>query len=284
MATEHHAGNLAQKEAQAQGKTNLRASTVEQFVRCPYQYFQFHVMGKQKRRPSAAAYLGTSVHKGMEVGLTEKIKTGALPPKSVVLDAAHEEWMNLSSDEDIEYNENSNENFSTVDEAVVTGAGIYYEELMPTIQPTATERVLVKPIDHPIFANIQGSIDIEEERGVSDLKVTKDKTQGAKHVLQLSVYGYLRQEEGTPVSYANIDNVIKGRKLGSSKMRTARLAVKANADFAKFWIDKILETTAEFHVTGNENLFRGTSPSNSFLCNPNWCTLWDECPYVAGYR
>lgn len=276
-----HAGNEIAAEARKLGKINLRASTIEQFIRCPYQYYSFHIAGEQTRAPSAAASLGTAVHKAMEVGLLEKIETGSLPPMSVLEDAAHENWMAASQDDEMMYNEATGENFDTVDKAVIAGANIYGTELMPTLEPIATERVFTHKIeDHPIIHALQGSIDIEEERGCGDLKVTKDRTQGNKHILQLSTYAHLRELNDLESPYSFIDNVIKGRKLGT-KMRTERMPVVVKTDYAKFWIDQILETTAEFHKTGNELLFRGTNPTNNFLCNPKWCSKWDTCPYVA---
>ena len=278
-----HAGNEIAKEAVKLGKFNLRASSIGQFIRCPYQYFQFNIAGAHRGRPSAAAALGTAVHKAMEVGLLEKIATGSLPPLSVLEDAAHQNWMAASEDEEMEYNENNGESFDVVDRMVVGGARIYGKELMPSIEPIATERVFTKIIEgHPLIHAVQGSIDIEEERGVSDLKVTKDKTSGSKHILQLSTYAHLRNENGLPTTYSSIDNVIKGRKLDPHKMRTERIDVKVAPEYAKHWIDQILETTKEFHKSGDEKLFRGTSPDNNFLCNPNWCSLWDSCPHVAG--
>ena len=279
-----HEGNKVAAEARKLGKINLRASTIEQFIRCPYQYYSFHIAGEDKRRPSAAASLGTAVHKAMEVGLLEKIATGSLPPMSVLEDAAHENWMHASKADDMEYNDATGENFDTVDKAVISGAKIYGTELMPTIEPIATERVFTHMVeDHPIIHALQGSIDIEEERGCGDLKVTKDKTQGTKHVLQLSTYAHLRELNDLETPYSFIDNVIKGRKLGN-KMRTERMPVAVKTDYAKFWIGQILETTREFHRTGNELLFRGSNPTNNFLCNPKWCSKWSSCMYVAGLR
>lgn len=280
-----HAGNEVAKEAVKLGKFNLRASSIGQFIRCPHQYFQFNIAGAYRGAPSAAAALGTAVHKGMEVGLLEKIATGKLPPVSVITDAAHQNWMAASEDDELTYNDGGGESFTSVDDMVVSAAKNYRLDLMPSIEPIATERVLTRIIEnHPLIHAVQGSIDIEEERGVSDLKVTKDKTTAAKHIIQLSTYKLLREENDLPTMYATIDNVIKGRKMDPNKVRTERIDVKVSTAYARHWINQILATTEEFHKTGDDLLFRGTSPDNNFLCNPNWCSIWDTCPHVAGLR
>lgn len=280
-----HEGNKIAEEAKAQGKINLRASTIEQFVRCPWQYYQIHILGNDKRRPSAAAALGTAVHYGAEVALKEKMETGKLPPLSVVQDATHESWMKQSEDEDMEYNTDGGENFNSIEAVSQAGSTLFYKDLAPIIEPVGVETVYTKELDnHPIFHSIQGSMDIVEERGVQDLKVTKDKTTASKHILQLGVYAYLRELNGETVTYAGIPNIIKGRKMDASKVRAENIAVKVAPDYAKFHIDKIIRVTEKFHKTGDEDLFHGTSPSNSFLCNEKWCSVWDSCPHTAGLR
>ena len=77
------------------GKFVIRPSAIQQFINCPAQWFRANIVG-DFIKPAAAAEAGTALHKGAEIGYTEKIKTGNLPPVSVLTDVVVEEWKTLA--------------------------------------------------------------------------------------------------------------------------------------------------------------------------------------------
>lgn len=253
------------------GKVTLRPSSIQQFLNCPAQWFRGAVL-RDYQKPSAAAEAGSSLHKGAEVGYEEKIKTGRLPPLSVVTDAVNEEWKQRNEELDITYNKGETfENFQT---ELIGDISTYYTKIMPETQPIAVEKHY-EPIklEHPIFSNIGGTIDIDLEGGLADIKRTKVKSSAPKYVLQLSTYALIKQHNGALCVNADIHNVVRGKDVNVFKL-------DINIDYAKFVINEILDTTREFFETGNPRLFRGSSPNTNYLCSPKWCGYWDKCEYV----
>lgn len=261
------------KEAQeANGKLVIRPSGVQQFISCPAQWFRVHIL-KDYQRPSAAASLGTSLHKGAEVGYTEKIKTGSLPPLSVLEDVAVETWKICNQEEDLEYKEG--DDFNSVQNDLLHGLGCYYKAIMPTTNPSSVEQRYTIEIDSPVVQSISGTIDIDLPNGLADIKVTGKKTQASKYVVQQSIYALLKEQNGEACDTASIHNVVRGKEATTLEMPLKK-------DYAKFWINTILDTLEEFDQTKNPKLFRGCSPTSNFLCSPSWCGFWDKCPFVKG--
>lgn len=257
-----------------EGKLRLRPSSLQQFLGCPAQWFQASVFNNFQR-PAAAAVAGTSLHKGAEVGYTDKINTGNLPPISFLTDVVVETWKEINEDNDLEYGKG--EDYYSYESDLVKGMKDYYNELMPLTDPVAVEKRYTVKLDHPVFEDVSGSLDIVLDRGVVDLKHTKRKTNADKYVLQQSTYTWLRQQNGEVSNFNEIHNVIRGKG-------TERLALAPKVDYARQVINLILDTMEEFYETGDQNLFRGTNPYSYFLCSKQWCGYWNECPFVKGLR
>lgn len=262
------------KEAQENyGKLIIRPSGVQQFISCPAQWFRAQVL-RDFQRPSAAASLGTSLHKGAEVGYQEKIATGSLPPLSVLHDAAVETWK-ICNEQDLEYNEG--DTYESMESDLISSMESYYSVVMPVITPQAVEQRYTIPIDSPVVEALSGTIDIDLPQGLADIKVTKKKTTAGKYIVQQSLYALLKERNAEECEKGSIHNVVRGKSVEVLDIDLAK-------DYAKGWVNTIIDTLERFDETKDPLLFRGSSPNSNFLCSPTWCGYWDNCPFVRGLK
>ena len=108
-------------------KILLRASGIQQFVSCPRQWYNVHILGI-KIRPRAASRAGTSLHKASEIGYTEYLKNKQLAPVQDCVDAGIEEWRTLFKEEEPILDEGTTSN--DIEKLVQMGIVKYYAEIM----------------------------------------------------------------------------------------------------------------------------------------------------------
>lgn len=273
-----HAGNKAAAESEG---IVLRASTLAMYLRCPYQFFRTYINHskevEEKTKKSAAAALGTAVHKAMEVGLLYKRDVGN-PSYELMAKAALEEWNQLNKEGELWFNSSKGENKEDMETQLYELVKRYHQIFIPLIEPVHLERVLIMPVDNPIITHIQGSIDVEEKNGVRDLKITGRKTTAKSHILQLSVYSLLRKYNGEENDYGIIDNIVKNKSV-----TTDVIDVELKEAYTKNVIDTILAKTKQWYETKDDSIWYGSDPINNFLCTDVWCAVWDSCPYVKGW-
>lgn len=255
------------------GKIVLRPSSLQQFISCPMQWFRGALL-QDYRRPKSASEAGSSLHKGAEVGYSEKITTGALPPVSVIKDAIRDEWKTRNENEDIEFADG--EDYDSVQAELIEDADLYYPTMQVT-NPIAVETRYTFDIDHPIFSSVSGSIDIDLQGGLADIKRTNRATTTTKYLLQQSIYAWLKNESGNLCVEAFIHNVVKNKK-------AEVMSLNLNIEYAKYVVNTILDVTREFWETGNKNLFRGSNPISNYLCSPQWCGYWEKCDAIKHLR
>lgn len=255
------------------GKLIIRPSSVQQFINCPAQWFRANVVG-EFRKPAAAAEAGTALHKGAEVGYTEKIKTGSLPPVSFLTDVAVEEWKKLNEKE-VEYS--AGDDYDSYENDIVKGITEYRNLVMEDINPVAVENRYTIKIDSMIVESVSGTIDIDLDGGLADIKMTNKKPTLNKYTLQQSTYALLKEYNGKKCDFAEIHNVQRGKS-------AERMALGVEKEYAKTWVNTIIDTLESFAATKNVNLFRGSNPASNFLCSENWCGYWNKCPFVKGLR
>lgn len=263
------------KKIETEGKMILRPSMLQQFLGCPAQWFRAGLLNDYQK-PAAAATAGTSLHKGAEVGYTDKIKHGSLPPISYLTDVVVEEWRDLNEKQELEFGKD--EDYHTYERDLVKGITEYHSSVMPISDPIAVEKrydIMIE--DHPIFKGVGGTLDLVFEEGVGDIKFTKKKTTPGKYMLQQSTYALLRQKHGETCNFNQIHNVIRGKG-------AEILALRMNTAYAESVIRRILHVTKVFWETGETELFRGTNMHAYYLCSPTWCGYWDTCPYVKELR
>lgn len=257
----------------------LRPSSISGFIRCPYQWYLTMLKGR-RQRPAAASSAGTSVHAGAEHGYKQKIVLGELAKKSECIDIAVSIWDDINKESELEYNEGESREKYTDD--IVEGMDAYYDIVMCVTDPIAVERRYTIELDHPHFQALSGTLDVVLDDAIADIKFTKRASTIMHYTLQQSTYALLREANGEPINHLYIHNVVRPQAKKGAQILVGELPKQI--DYAKFWIDQILKTTAEYERTQDPLLFRGCSPDNNYLCNSQWCGFWHECPYVEGYR
>lgn len=256
------------------GKFIVRPSAIQQFINCPAQWFRANVI-QDPRKPAAAAEAGTSLHKGAEVGYTEKIKTGNLPPLSVLQDVVVETWKVCNSEQEVEFKDG--ETYQSYESDLLLGISEYHKIVMPDTNPKAVEKRYSIPIDSPVVCEVGGTIDIDLPEGLADIKMTNKKATLQKYVLQQSTYALLKEHNGEKCDFAEIHSVVR-------KKSAEKLELNVQKEYARTWVNTIIDTLEKFNDTGDVNLFRGSNPVSNFLCSSSWCGYWDKCPYVKGLR
>jgi len=323
MSNERHLGNKTQAELKKEtGKGVLRASSISTYARCPFSFFTkfLHNLPKaiERRkqdiptveeaqitriRYSAAASLGTAVHTGMETAIRAKIK-GEEPNINTVTIAALKEFETLSTEQDLWFNIDKGESKEVMLKQIPDLTKAYVEDILPYIDnPTATEEVYLVNINNPLLLSIQGSIDVEQENSVRDLKVTGAKAQIKRHLAQLSVYAWIREQNSKSTDRVYIDNIAKNSK----KITTAILEDKPKTLYIENVLEHIQYVTEQWYESGcigagsdlidlltNEKrkdelnylklLFGGSNPSDDFLCNSKWCDSYASCPFIKGWE
>lgn len=264
---------VMQDNLKNKGKFVIRPSAIQQFINCPAQWFRANIV-EDFRKPAAAAEAGTALHKGAEIGYTEKIKTGKLPPVSVLTDAVVEEWKTLNEKE-VEYS--NGDDYHSYESDIVKGITEYRNLVMEDVNPTAVETRYTIKIDSPVIESVSGTIDIDLENGLADIKMTNKKPVLNKYTLQQSTYALLKERSGKSCEFCEIHNVQRGKS-------AERLALGVEKEYARTWINTILDTVESFAETKNVNLFRGSNPTSNFLCSESWCGYWNKCPFVKGLR
>ena len=253
-----------------QDKLVIRPSSLSTFLNCPYKWYLHHIE-KIPTIPNAIMVTGTAVHKGAEVGYTEKIQTKKLPPVDVLTDAAVEEFK-----EKIKEAKTDEEDISKYEKAVVEDTKLYHSSVMKQVEPVAVEKRYVVKLDNPFIEEIGGTADIVLKNGIGDIKLTLRKAVADRYKLQLSTYAILAERvEGKPFNYAEIHNIVNEK---SAYIIPVSLALKQT----KFIINNLIDSVTAV-LSGQvlpEIAFRGNP--TSFLCDKKYCDFYDRCPFVKG--
>jgi hypothetical protein len=205
-------------------------------------------------------------------------------------------WRELNEKANIVYH--GDQTYQSMADDLYAGV-LALQEALSCIKPTAAEgRYSAVIEDHPMFGAISGSLDVEVDNNVVDLKFTgKKKSNPQDYILQQSTYVWLKQINGIPAEKFDILNIVRPTKAAKAKAEKTGeeivapwhfLEGEANIPYVKHWVDIILNKTEEYAKDPTpekaELLFQGTSPSNSFLCNNTWCSHYTTCPHVEALR
>ena len=287
------------------GKLVLRPSSIDSYIRCPYSFYQTQILRKGSA-PNGASQVGTALHKVMEVALGAQLDTGLRMSVDDMQRAGVREWRDLNAKADIVYH--GDQDYASMADDLYAGVLGLNEALDCIVAVGSESRHSVSITDHPLFGAMSGSLDVEIDKGVMDLKFTgKKKSKPDDYIIQQSAYAMLREYNGHVTDDLQILNIVrptKARKAKAVKNGEEQLVadwhimeMKPNVAYVEHWMNIILNKSELYakeqaRVADVENgeaildeyaelLFQGTSPSNSFLCNSTWCSVWSTCPHVA---
>jgi len=255
-------------------KIIIRPSSLATYINCPYKWYLQNVEGIQVI-PKPVMVLGTAVHKGAEVGYTEKIQKGNLPPVDVLTDAAVEEFREKIKEADTTKEEDFNLN--DYEKRVVTDVVNYRQNIMPYTQPKAVEKFYRLELSSKAVEAIQGTADIIlQDNTIADIKVTLRKAQPKHYIMQLSTYALLIEKlDNVEVKKAEIHNIV------DTKL-AAVLPLELHKKQVKYIINNLIDTLEVMQEgkVAPEILFKGNP--QSFLCDKKYCDFYDKCPFVKG--
>jgi hypothetical protein len=257
-------------------KIIIRPSAIDTFLNCSYQWAKVFLEGVITI-PSARAAVGTAIHKAAEVLWTESMKEKRkVTTESVALDAAMEAFKE-EKQKGLQFDEAITED--NVEYFIVKGAKIFIEDLMPFLDiPEAVEKRYAIQITHPVVAEIGGTIDYITDKEIGDIKTTQRKATTAHYKTQQSVYKYLAEVNGKKISYSYIQNIVLSKTTAGGQI----MDIEADITQAKYLLESMLKTLSIFFkdTVPAEVLFRGNP--KWYLCSPNYCSLYDTCPFVKG--
>jgi hypothetical protein len=250
----------------------IRPSSIDTFNQCPYQWAKVFLEGVTTI-PSSRAAIGTGVHKAIEVMWTESMAHNVKEANTDVMVDAGIESFNEEAKKGMTYN--TDEDINSCHKEIHIGVDAYVDNLLPFLDiPTAVETRFTVPIaDHPIVADISGTVDYLAPGRIDDVKTSKRKPTVANYKTQQSIYKYLAEMNGHPVTHSMIQGVV------FTKVPQAMILEAAiDIDQAKANVNSLLDTLeyATKDVVPMDVLFR-CNPKY-YLCSEKYCSLHGSCP------
>lgn len=243
----------------------LSVSQVVMYLRCGLSY-QFRYVDGIKLRPNVGMVEGSSVHRGLEVGLRDQKRYGRPSSFSAMMDGWNEKWKQEKKEMDC-----GGENLSKVERELTKRGrffmGEYYKNHMPKVKPRSVEERFMVSIGEELVP-VVGYVDLVDDREDGPLVVDHKvvgiaKSQSAADGdLQLTTYAYASGSKDVQFNSFVRTKTPKISVVGSK--RDAR-------DF--LWAEKIITDVARAISAG---VFMPCDPGN-WNCSPKWCGYWKHC-------
>jgi len=254
----------------------IRPSAIDGFYQCGYQWGKTFLEGKTTI-PSARASIGTSIHAAVETLWQDAIETGKKDANlGKLTDAAMEAWKEDTHD-GVQFDDGEDENTAAVE--IVRGTEAFIEDIVPfTKIPKAVEEFYKVEIEHPLVAEIGGTVDYITNDTIADVKTSKRKPSTPNYTTQQSIYKYLAQANGVDVKH----NLIQGVVLKKTGAEGMILTMEPKVDQAKALVNGMLDTLeiVAKDVAPIETILRGNP--KYYLCSPKYCSEYETCPFVNG--
>jgi len=257
-------------------KIRIRPSSIDNFFNCSAQWADTFIGGLEGLTGSRAA-IGTAIHAGAET-----FWTGAMLSRKLEfnIDKIYDSCIASFFAEDskgIKYSKGD-----TLDSCIAeikAGILIYLNDIALNVPiPTSVERRFTVKIDHPMVADISGTVDYLHEGVINvlaDIKTSKRKIVANSHTTQQSVYKWLVESNKINIDECNIHGVVLTKNPYSQI-----LDLYPNINRAKHLINIMLDVLREYYDSGNpEVLFRGNTKYH--LCSSNFCASYDSCDYIS---
>lgn len=253
----------------------LSYSQIRMFLGCGQQYYYRYIEDKILP-PKIAMIKGKAVHKGIEINGKHKMAQGSDLPKSDIIDCAITD-LNAQAQEDFILNDEEQATgkskvIGQIKDSIVNIAGLYADEVAPTIQPIAVEEniTIEIPDSKPILAILDC---VDDKKVVHDFKVTgKSKPQSeADNSLQLTIYALAHKEKyGEMPNGLTLDTLVELKTPKYQRLETTR----ENDSFVK-----VFRISQAINKAIQSGVFLPAAES-AWQCSKTWCGYYDQCPYV----
>lgn len=253
----------------------IRPSAVESFYGCAYQWGKTFLEGISSI-PNSRAAIGTAIHAGAEAMWKEAMDSGKKDPNlSMMTDAAMEAWKE-ETQKGLQMGDNESEGSCAME--IVKGTQAFIEDIVPfTSIPKGVEKFYKIELQHPLVAEIGGTIDYITDNTIGDLKTSKRKSGPEGHTVQQSLYTHLARSNGVKVENNLIQQVVLKKE-----PEGAILKLEPDVEQAKYLVNTILDTLEVVvkDVAPIETILR-PNPKHVF-CSERFCAHYRTCPAVKG--
>ena len=250
----------------------LRPSSIDSFMTCPFQWAKVFLEGVTSI-PSSRAAIGTGVHKAIEVMWKDAMLSKKKDPYVDGMVDAGIESFNEEAKKGMTYN--ADEDVNTCHQEISIGVNTYVDNLIDFLDiPTAVEQRFTVPIaNHPLVADISGTVDYIAPGIIDDVKTSKRKPTVQNYTTQQSIYKYLAEENGHIITSQRIQGVVF-----TKAPKAMLLEASVDVEGAKIAVNTLLDTLeyAAKDLIPMELLFRCNT--KHYLCDDRYCALHGSCP------
>jgi len=242
--------------------TRLSVTEISLGMRCPAQLWFKLAVGP--RPPKAAAVTGIAFHKGVEVALKDKVKSGRIEPEPA-RDAFVESFRIEALDADFE-----GENPDVWEKTGLEALDVYLRRVCPTFEPDKEDDIEQHfEIQTRSGLVISGIIDLIDGDGtLIDHKTTNRNPKQGANGLQYIAY-QLPLKEIRPFKYSVI--ALSTRKTEMFEKQTSLEQVRSFVEAAE-------------HLAANLRLGNIVPNPMNVLCSERWCGWWNLCPFGGRIR
>ncbi len=262
----------------------LSVSQVEQYLRCPQQYYRRYILG-QRRPPGVAMVQGTGVHAALETGYRHVITEKTVPKLDMVL-SSYSDSMDKGLAEEVVWSDDEDAGEAAKDPGALKDQGVglltkWHTDKLPNVHPQSAEKSFITSFgDVPIVGRIDliDRIDLPADpAGESSLvemhpmldAVVDSKVVGKTYPkgrvdasLQLSLYAH-----ATGLPRQRYDFYCKTKVPKLAEVSTTRDAQQIR------WAVSVFNQVANAISAGS---FPPTAP-DSWICSPKWCGYHAQC-------
>lgn len=226
--------------------------------------------------PNSRAAIGTSIHAGVEaMWVDAMLYKKKAPSIDAMAGAAIDTWKEETHD-GVSFDDG--EDHDTAEAEIVRGVTAFAEDIVPFAEiPVAVEEFYKVDIDHPLVAELGGTVDYITADTIADVKTSKRKPTPSNYSTQQSLYKYLAQANGVDVQH----NLIQGVVLGKRDVYGTVLPMETEVDKAKTMVNGMLDTLSLIatDTVPIDLILRGNP--KYYLCSAKYCSLY-PCKFVRG--
>jgi len=225
--------------------------------------------------PNARASIGTGIHAGAEIMWQNAMKTKEKDCNETEMEQAAIEAFDKECEKGLRYDEGEDYNSAVHD--IRRGVGTFIDDIVPyTDIPLAVEQRFTMELDHPLIADLSGTVDYISHNAIEDIKTSKRTPTPANYVIQQSVYKILAEHNGHNIQHQRIQGVVL-----TKAAKGTILPIEPDVELAKAAVNSLLDTTEVFSkdIVHPEVLFRGNP--KYYLCSSLYCAFY-PCKFVKG--
>ena len=256
-------------------KITLRPSSLSNFVACPLQWYNTHIL-KQPTHKNTSALRGTAIHKGIEDFWRQAILAGDKTyPLYKIVESAHD-CLSDHLKNPCTVNNDLSLTVNDINESIKKGLYHWYVSSMPLLAiPDEVEYRMAVPVNNPIIKEIAGTADYIQGFFLDDVKTSKSTIRPQSYKLQQTVYKLLANKNGFTIKTSRIQGII----FNKADVRTSMSEVLVDEQQARTIIKYVLETCKllDEGSVDPKILFRG-NPSH-YLCSDKWCSFYKNCDF-----